>query len=142
MEEGYLIIETHPDRPGLVCIREEKYPPNEPEQGLSAGPRIRYVARFNDLSAAQMQIHTRLHRTLVDIETGLYRSDPIRAVAAADSLALRHWRVFLDPELAGDTRLEQAIEKHRGRHRIADRFWQIVGLFAIVLLLFKLLCGF
>lgn len=142
MDEGYLIVETHTERPGLVCIRKAKSQPKIPEQGAIPGPRIRYIARFNDLSAARMQVHTRLRRALVDVESGLYRSDPAEAVAAADSLALRHLRVYLDPELAGNPSLDRVIARHRWRHGLADRFWRVVGIAAVVLLLLKLLFGF
>lgn len=142
MEEGYLIIATHAEHPGLVRIRKASTPPDEPEPGEQTGERIGYVGRFNDLSAAQMQVHTRLHRRLVDIETGLYRSDAVTAVAAAQSLALRHTQVYLAPEIARDPGLEQAIAKRRWRHRLADRLWQVVGIVAVISLVLKILFGF
>ena len=60
MEEGYLIIETNAEHPGLVRIRTAEAPPPEtgPGAGRPTGPHIRYIARFNDLSAAQMHTHT------------------------------------------------------------------------------------
>lgn len=142
MEDGYLIIETHREHPSLVRIRKAEVPPAEPDPGNGTDPRIRYVARFNDLSAAQMQTHTRLRHGLVDIDAGLYRSDPVEAVAAAQSLALRHQRVYLDPELAGSDALAEAIADHQRRHSLADRFWQALGVFAVVFLLVKIFFGF
>ena len=142
MEEGYLIIETHPERPGLVRIRNEKEAPDKLEPGEQAGPRACYVGRFNDLSAAQMQVHARLRRRLVDSEAGFYRTDPITAVAAAESLPLRHRQVYLDPGLVDNSDLDRAIEKNLWRHRLTDRFWQAVGVAAVILLVLKVLFDF
>lgn len=142
MEDGYLIVETHSERPGLVRIHAAETAPTELEMSGQAGPQICYVGHFDDLSAAQMQLHTRLHRRLVDIETGLYRSDAIAAVAAAESLELRHRRVYLAPDFAENLGLDKTMAKHRWRHRLADRLWQLVGIAAIAFLLVKILFGF
>ncbi len=144
MQEGYLIIETNAEHPGLVRIRTSEAPPPEtgPGPGDPTGPHIRYIARFNDLSAAQMHTHIRLRHRLVDVDAGLYRCDPVTAIAAIQSLALGHRQVFLDPDLAGDEALEKTIAKHHRRHRLADRIWQVVGIFAVLFLLLKILFGF
>ncbi|MCG6859712.1 MAG: hypothetical protein LJE70_00250 [Chromatiaceae bacterium] len=141
MGEGYLVIETHAEHPGLVRILAAKANPGESELRGGADPRVRYVARFDDLDAAQMHVHARLKRRLVDVDTRLYRADAIASVAAAQSLALRHRQIYLDPELARDPKLKQAIERHRRQHRAADRFWQLVGAAAVIFLLLKLLLG-
>jgi hypothetical protein len=142
MEEGYLIIETHAEHPDLVRIRKTEAPPAEPVPGDKEDPRVRFVARFGDLSAAKMQTHARLRRRLVDIDTGLYRTDLVTAVAAAQSLELRHRQVYLDPALIGNETLANANAKHRRRHRLADRFWKLLGILAVVFLILKLLFGF
>ena len=142
MEEGYLIIETSLEHPGLVRIRKAEVPPGEPDPETQTDPQIRYVARFNDLSAAQMHIHTELRHGLVDAEAGLYRSDPVAAVAAAQSVELRHRQIYLDPRLAGNDSLETAIETRRWHHRLADRIWQAVGILAVAFLLIKVFFGF
>lgn len=142
MEDGYLIVETHPGRSGLVRIRKATTAPDAPNPGEETGPRACYVGRFNDLSAAQMQVHARLRRRLVDSETGFYRADAITAVAAAESLPLRHRLVYLAPGLAGNRDLDRAIAKNLWRHRLADRFWHAVGIAAVILLLLKILFGF
>lgn len=142
MEEGYLIIETHAEHPSLVRVRKAERPPAEPQPGDEPDPRVRYLARFGDLSAAQMQIHTRLRRALVDVEAGLYRCDAATAVAAAQSLELGHRQIYLDPELALSEAFVRAVARHRWRHRLADRVWQLVGVLAVVFLFVKLLFGF
>lgn len=142
MEEGYLIIETSPAQPGLVRIRKAEAPPGEAKLDPQTDPQIRYVARFNDLSAAQMHVHNELRHSLVDAETGLYRNDPVTAVAAAQSIALRHRQIYLDPELEGNASLNEAIETRRWHHQLADRIWQAVGVLAVAFLLIKVLFGF
>jgi hypothetical protein len=142
MEEGYLIIETNAEHPQMVRIHTSDAPPAEPGPEPLTGPRVRYAARFNDLSAALMQTHTRLRHCLVDVETGLYRSDPITAISAAQSVALRHRQVYLDPEISENRAFAKAISRHQWRHRLADRFWQAVGAIAVLFLLVKLLFGF
>ena len=142
MEEGYLIIETHAEHPRLVRVRKSETAPAEPVRGDQTDPRVRYVAHFSDLSAAQMQTHTRLRHRLVDVETGLYRCDPTTAVAAAQSLELKHRQIYLDPDLAEDEALATAAARHRRRHGLADRVWQAVGILAVMFLLVKLLLGF
>lgn len=142
MEEGYLIIETSPEHPGLVRIRKAEVPPGKQDTEAQTDPQIRYVARFNDLSAAQMHVHTELRHELVDADAGLYRSDPVTAVAAAQSVALRHRQIYLDPELAGNDALDAAIETRRWHHRLAERIWQAVGVLAIAFLLIKIILGF
>jgi hypothetical protein len=141
MEEGYLVIETHAEHPRLVRVRKSETTPAEPVRGDQTDPRVRYIARFSDLSAAQMQTHARLRHHLVDVETGLYRCDPAIAVAAAQSLELRHRQIYLDPDLAEDEALGNAAAMHRRRHGLAERIWQAVGILAVVLLLVKLLLG-
>jgi len=142
MEEGYLIIETHAEHPRLVRIRKSETTPAEPVRGDQTDPRVRYVARFSDLSAAQMQTHTRLRHRLVDVETGLYRCDPATAVAAAQSLEIKHRQIYLDPDLAEDEALATASARYRRRHGLADRVWRAVGILAVLFLLVKLLLGF
>ena len=142
MEEGYLIIETSQEHPGLVRIRKTEVHPGEPDPKIKTDPQIRYIARFNDLSAAQMHVHTELRHRLVSAEAGLYRSDPITAVAAAESVELRHRQIYLDPNLAGDEALDAAIEKRHWRHGLTEKIWQGVGFLAVAFLLIKILFGF
>jgi len=142
MEQGYLIIETHAEHPKMVRIRRADTPPETPGVGDRTNPRVRYIARFGDASAAQMQTHAGLRHYLVDADTSLYRCDPAIAAAAAQTLELRHSEIYLDPELAASTAFSKAAAKHRSRHRLADRLWQVVGILAVVFLLVKLLFGF
>ena len=71
MYSGYLIVETNSEHPGLVRIRDADSPPPVPDAGHRSGPRVRYAARFDDLSAAHMHTHARLRHRQVDPEAGL-----------------------------------------------------------------------
>lgn len=142
MEEGYLIIETSREHPGLVRIRKASAPPVETNLETQSDPQIRFVARFNDLSAAQMHVHTELRHRLIDADAGLYRIDPVTAVAAAQSVELRHRQIYVDPTITENPALDADIEKRHWRHRLADQIWRIVGAIAVVFLVVKILFGF
>jgi hypothetical protein len=145
MRQGYLLIETHPDFPGRVRLVTSERPPGEPSDPAPsappAGPRIRYAARVSNLEVAAMHAHAALRRDLIDIDTHLYRTDPVQAVAALESIALSHRRIYLDPDLAADPRLDAEIARRRARLLRRDRIWKGIGILAVGLLLLKLLLG-
>lgn len=141
MQGGYLLVETHPAHPGLVRIRTAEQAPAEPVNDDAEAPRLRYAARFVDLSAAQMHAHELLRRHLVDVDSRLYRADAITAVSAAASIGLSHRRVYLDPELAADPALAEAIARRRTRRQRAWRMWDAIGIGALLFLLARLLLG-
>ncbi|MEZ5594020.1 MAG: hypothetical protein R3F53_26310 [Gammaproteobacteria bacterium] len=64
---------------------------------------IRYIARFRDIDAARMHFHNALSRTLVDIDSGLYRVPLADAIATIEASDLRHERIWLDPDLPAST---------------------------------------
>lgn len=139
MHGGYLLVETHPTHPGLVRIREADQAPAD--AASAPGPRLRYAARFDDVSAARMHAHERLRRRLVDVDSGLYRGDAVTAVAAVEAISLSHRRIYLDPDLAREPRLAEAIAAHQIRQARIERIWRAVGLAAVLLLILKLLLG-
>lgn len=140
MHRGYLLVETHAMHPGLVRIREAEAAPAD--RVGNGGPRVRYVARFDDLDAARMHAHERLRRGLVDVDAGLYRSDPLTAVAAVAAVDLSHREVYVDPALADDPALAATIAAHRARQQRVGTTWRLVGAAAVLLLVLKLLLGF
>ncbi|MGE5152517.1 MAG: hypothetical protein ACM3ST_00745 [Bdellovibrio bacteriovorus] len=145
MRQGYLLIETHPNVPGRIRLSTSDRLPGAP-QDLAASepparPQTRYVALFTDLAVASMHAHSALRRDLVDIDSRLYRTDPVKAVAALESIALSHRRIYLDPELAADPRLDAEIARRRARQRRRDQVWNGIGILAVLLLLLKLLLG-
>ena len=144
MYAGYLVIETNRARPGLVRILQTDSLPPEERRGdrNGEGPRVRYAARFNDVSAGRMHAHNALRWRLVDVEAGLYRCDPVAAAAALEASALTHRTAYLDPELEQDPRFAEITAARRRRHRLIDRIWRAVGIAAVLFLITKILLGF
>jgi hypothetical protein len=136
--EGYLVVETHPDHADLVRIygtAQLPLPiPTGDAHADSTKSRVRYAASFPALVVAQMHAQTALGRNMVDAEAGLYRVDPVTAIAAVEAIDLSHRRVYMDPEIAADPRLSALIDRRRERHRRVRRIWTIVGILAIILL--------
>nr|WP_207162307.1 hypothetical protein [Thiocapsa imhoffii] len=134
-----MIVETHPDHPGLVRVHASHEQPVLHTAGGVATPRqpvrLHYVAAFNALHVARMHAQTALGRYLVDSEHGLYRTDPITAIAAVDAIDLAHRERYLDPEYVDDPRLLEQVARRRRRHRINRRIWNGIGLLAIILLI-------
>lgn len=136
MRSGYLIVATRADRAGLVHIYStDRQPAQAAESQDPAMPRICYAASFGSLDVALMHAQTALHGCLIDVEAGLYRTDPLTAVAAVDAIDLRHQVQYLDSELTANPRLSAAIERRRTRRRWINRAWNAVGILAILLLL-------
>lgn len=142
MESGYLLIQTREDHHGLVCLADSEGPPPLPPAADPSGLlQIRYAARFDDIDAALMHAHTALRHSLVDVERRLYRTEVLQAVAAVDTIALRHRRIYLDPALENDQRLAAEIARRDKSHRRNDLIWQGIGLTAAALLVTILLFG-
>jgi hypothetical protein len=139
MQPGYLAIETHTERPGLVrFVLCDTLP--DPDPTGHSEPRWRFIAGFNDSEAALMHTHELLKRRLLESETHLYRTSPERAIAAVESLDLRHRRVYLDPDFDDRSRatIASLTEKYVGRRRAWASFFQTLGYIGIGLLLLNL----
>jgi hypothetical protein len=139
VHSGYLAIETHRDRPGIVRLVLNSASP-DPTPAADGEPRIRYVARFNDGDAALMHIHEILKRRLVDLDAHLYRASLERAIAAAESIDLRHRRIYLDPEISADSKesIDSFARQMRAQRRSWAVFFQTLGYIGIGILLFNL----
>jgi hypothetical protein len=143
MDAGYLLIETDDAHPGLVRLfTAEALPGRSTSADAVGGRQLRYAAHFVDVIAGRMHAHALLRHSLVDVDAGLYRCSPLAAIAAVESIGLRHRRALLDPEVAEDPSLVKAIAERRRRRQRAERTWQIVGIVALVFLLIELLLGF
>lgn len=134
--EGYLIVETHPGHPDLVRVQGTQRSPVPPDGSPPdpSSPRICYIAFFSALHVARMHAQTALRNRMVDAEAGLYRVDPVTAVAAVDAIDLRHQRLYLASEIESDPRFLEQIERRHWRQRLANRIWTAVGILAILLL--------
>jgi hypothetical protein len=139
LRHGHLAVETHVDRTGLVRLFVAEHSP-APEADDSRQPQVRYVARFNDSEAALMHAHEHLKRRLIDPDSRLYRASLEQAVAAIETIELRHRRIYLDPNL-GDGSLDAIDSESRRFRRIQERrrrFFEAMGYIGIGLLLFNL----
>lgn len=135
MQPGYLYLETHSKHPGLVrCLTLDRIPSTEGESGAG----IRYIARFNDIDAAQMHVQNELRHSLVDIDEHLYRVDVATAVAAVEAEELRHERVWMDITLDNEE-LRSRTDDYVAKHKRQDTIWRWVGMIALGWLLLGLL---
>ncbi|MGB5560695.1 MAG: hypothetical protein WBM71_02270 [Sedimenticolaceae bacterium] len=139
VENGYLSIETHRDRPAIARFFLSAEPP-DPQAGVHAARRIRYIARFNDRDAALMHVHEVLKRRLIDPDTHLYGVPVEHAIAAAESLDLKHTRIYVDTEFGDDAHASIAAftERFRRNARRKEIFFQTLGYIGIGMLLFNL----
>jgi len=88
-----------------------------------------------------MHTHEILRRRLIDPDTHLYRVSPERAIAAIESLDLKHRRTYLDSEFSDESR--SAIASLTKRFLMQRRAWATVfetlGYIGIGILLFNML---
>ena len=140
MQPGYIAIETHAERPGLVrFVLFDKQP--DPDPANHSVRRWRYIAGFNDREAALMHTHELLKRRLLDPDSHMYRVSPERAIAAVESLDLKHRRIYLDPDFDSNSKvaITSLTEKYISRRRAWASFFQTLGYIGIGLLLLNLL---
>ena len=142
MQSGYIAIETHSERPGVIRLRTSTYAP-DPASTAHSHSRLRYIARFNDREAALMHMHEILKRRLVDLDEHLYRVSLEHAVAAAESLDLKHRRIHLDIGLSADSHatIDALTEKFRAQRRAWAAFFQTLGYIGVGLVLLNLLAS-
>ncbi|MCB1802257.1 MAG: hypothetical protein KDI82_11265 [Gammaproteobacteria bacterium] len=139
MAAGYLTIETHSDHPAVVRLRVTERRP-EPEHAAAHTAQVRYISRFNDPLTATMHLHEILRRRLIDPDEHMYRTDFITAIAALESIDLRHERIYLDPLLDDETCAEitRQTEEFVARRQRRDKVFQAMGFVGIAILLFNL----
>jgi hypothetical protein len=128
MRAGYLYIETCPDLPEAVCLREALVAPGPAE---TAG----IIVFFWDLDAAVMHFHNDLRHCLVDPDRKAYRVDMVRAAATLDASDLRHQRTRLDPVVAASPEFDSIGGVLRRSHRRVRRIFDWVGIIGLLLLL-------
>ena len=138
MDNGFLAIETHRDKPELVrfYLSDTAPAPNPTD----TEHRLRYVARFNDRDAALMHTHELIKRRLLDPDTHIYRVSLARAVAAVESLDLKHQRIYLDPDLDADEtdKIAEWADRFIRLKQFKTRIFDMLGYIAVGLLLFNL----
>jgi hypothetical protein len=132
MRDGYLYLTPCTDLPDAVCLHEAAVPPV-----ADAGAMM--VAYFWDLDAAVMHFHTDLRRRLLDPDLRAYRADMVEAAAVLDAIDLRHQRTYLSPSLAHSPELDVVAARLRARHLRVRRVFDLIGVVALLLLLFTAL---
>ena len=87
-----------------------------------------------------MHTHDLLKRRLIDPDTHMYRTSPERAIAAVESLGLKHRRIYLDANFDGQSQatIRALTEKYVGQRRAWATFFQTLGYIGIGLLLLNL----
>jgi hypothetical protein len=138
VDHGYLAVETHRNRPGLVrIVLTRELPAAQP---ADAETRLRYAARFNDGDAALMHTHEILKRRLLDPDSRLYRVPEARAIAAIESLGLSHRDVYFDPLMDEGARqtIDQLREDLVGKRQRKEQLFTTLGYVGIGILLFNL----
>ena len=140
MRQAYLCVETNTQSPHEVRLFLSDTEPKV-EMGVDAQRTIRFCARFNDAEAALMHTHDTLRHQLVDIDGHIYRATVEEAIAAIDSVELRHNVAYADPNLSEDSRHEIEAREHslHEQHSRRDRFFDVLGYIGIGLLLFNIL---
>ena len=148
MTTGYLGLLTDTDTgtnndPELITLTSWDQNPANEDHVYSKN--IRYIARFDDILAAQMHFHNGMRKHLQDVDTHTYRADLIDAIAVIEAEDdLRHERIWIDPEITNqemqtiNTEAQQLLSHKKS----IDRFIQIVGFAAVLLLVIMLLLNF
>jgi hypothetical protein len=118
----------------LPVSEDQHYPKN-----------IRYIARFNDILAAQMHFHSGLRKHIYDVNNHIYKAhlgDAIAVIEANDDL--RHERVWIDPCINEQTlvSIQNLADKKRSRKKLINRMIQLVGIAALGLLAMRFLGSF
>lgn len=141
MQSGYLAIETHQERPGIVRVALSREAPDPaPGTAMQTDRRLRYIARFNDGDAALMHTHEILKRRLIDPDAHLYRVPAERAIAAIESVDLKCRRIYLDGEFSNESKetIASQAERLRSQRRAWAVFFQALGYIGVGILLFNL----
>jgi len=141
VQSGYLAIETHQDRPGVVRLAlSPEAPDPAPDTAMQTDRRLRYIARFNDCDAALMHTHEILKRRLIDPDAHLYRVSAEWAIAAIESIDLKCRRIYLDGEFSNESKeaIASQAERLRSRRRAWAVFFQTLGYIGVGILLFNL----
>lgn len=138
MKAGFLGIETPPENAhltGLIrLVSWEELPISEDSQYPE---NVHYIAKFNDILAAELHFHNGLHNKLQDVDQHIYRADLADAIAVIEAEDdLRHERIWIDPTINHQEldKIKENIVKIRTRKEKTDRAIQLLGYAAIALL--------
>jgi hypothetical protein len=136
---GYLALETHPDKPGIVKMVRTIENPRESEP-LSDGGKVRFVLHFNDLDRGFMLAQTRMSRHIEDLDNNLYKRNLAVAMADIETVELKHSPVWKDPDLTEEelAEMDQEIQNNHRWITRRDRFVAVLKWGIIIYLLINL----
>ncbi len=129
MRKGYLLLETQPDRPGIVSVCTQDGALQLDRSGL------RFAVHFDDVDAALMHLHAGLRRHLYSLEPRRYAVSIEDAIATADAVELDHRPVFIDPDLVERGGLDRQIRRLHRRHQRFDWLMHAIGALALIILI-------
>lgn len=134
MRTGFLTLETHPGHRDLVRVRMRERMPDLATRDDET--EIRYLARFQDIEAAQMHVQNMMHGFLVNLEHRIYEKPLVEMIACVEADELDHARVWIDPGINQDelARIESLVKRHRRRRKWIDLAWQAAGIAGLILL--------
>ena len=140
MEVGYLSLETHPDRPGMVRLVSSETDPRTEKTREGSG-KTRFILRFKDIDAAFLHAQTAMRRKLADLNNRLYNKTLGEAMGDLQAIQLDHEVVWTDPDISDDELhvMEHEIEHEQTWQHRRDVFVKIIKWVAIALLVFNLL---
>ena len=139
MKPGYLSVQTHDGHLGWSRLVVSSHQP-DPAPTAGSPSHIRYIAWFSDSETAFMHAHESLRRRLIDPDTHLYKIPLEHAIAAIESIDLRHKVTYQDPTLGEQSRaaIADLIAANKLRKQRTDRFFETMGYIGIAILLFNL----
>lgn len=139
MRSGYLALETHPERPGLVrMFMSGENPHDAPAAGSE---KLRLVMFFKDIDTAFMNAQSNMSHHLVDVNKNLYKRHLGTAMGDLESVELEHEIIWKDPHIAAADLEEMQDEIEHNKRLLVwrDHFVTLLKWGAILFLLLNLL---
>ena len=117
---GYLALETHPDKPGVVkMFKSVENPQDHPSP--TEGGKVRYILLFEDLDRGFMLAQSKMSRTIVDLNNNLYKKSIAVAMGDLETVQINHKEVWRDSDLTEQELIELEESLARNRQKIARR---------------------
>lgn len=137
IRKGLLQLEGDSSKPGLLHITETDDLPSEQAPGEEK--TIWGIWQFKDVEAAKMHSYAALRKQQVD--TNLYRTDPIEAIAAIDAIQLKHEIVWTNESLTSSDQKDIEIKtlKRVGKILRKEKIMNSIGKAGLAILTLFLL---
>ena len=140
MQIGFLGLITNPNFPDRLRVVTWEKLPEKVDNKFEKN--IRYIARFNDILAAKLQLHNALRHSLLDANYDLYQTTLEKAISVIESNEeLRQERIWIDSTLNKKTIKILTVRRKQQQKRI-NIIIQFVGILAIALLIINFFLSF